>query len=249
MSHLPVDSKQSFQDCFQRFPANARILDVGCGIGDLTSEMAQCVPQGSVLGVDICFRSIVQASRRFPPTRHPNLRFATANARSLKLQEKPFDFIVSRNCLHLVQVPGLAFPAIARNLKRGGTMHVWFQGWGHGLAILETLRQLFERPPWQAYADNFKLSRFLITPQFCQPWFILCQLHVNQIQLVEEIIDLPGRGIFLQWLNFNWPDYWGLIPAFALPRFNQEFLELYPLKTPFGYQAQAVSLVIDATKE
>ena len=214
MTHLPVDSKPSFQDCFPRFPAHARILDVGCGIGDLTSEMAQYVPQGSVLGVDICLGSIV-----------------------------------SRNCLHLVQVPGLAFPAIARNLKRGGTMHVWFQGWGHGLAILETLHQLFERPTWQAYADNFKLSRFLITPQFCQPWFILCQLHVNQIQLVEEIIDLPGRGIFLQWLHFNWPDYWGLIPAFALPRFNQEFLELYPLKTPQGYQVQVVSLVIDATKE
>ena len=245
----PVDYKPAFEDCFRRFPPDARILDVGCGIGELTAQMAQRVPAGSVLGVDLCYQSIVQASRRSPPTRYPNLRFTTANARSLKLKEEPFDFVVSRNCLHLVQVPGLAFPAMARNLKPGGTLYTWFQGWGHGQAILDCLFELFERDRWKAYFADFKLSRFLITPQFCQPWFHLCQLHLNQVQLVQETIELPSRPIFLQWLSFNWPEYWGLIPSDERDQFNQEFLELYPLKTAWNYQVQVVWLVIDALKE
>lgn len=249
MLHASADPQLQFQHCFDRFKPTARVLDVGCGAGDLTAEMARRVPLGSVLGVDQCYRTIVQASRRCSPTEYPNLRFTAANARTLKIHEEPFDFVVSRNCLHLVRVPGLTFPAMARHLKPGGTIHVWFQGFGHGQEITDCLAVLFEREQWKEYFLGFKLTRYLMTPRFCEPWLSVSRLRPNQLEFIRRTIDFPSQEIFLQWLQWAWPEYWGLVPTSKRSRFNEDFLELYPLQTGSTYQAQAVWLVVDAVKD
>lgn len=247
MLHASADPQ--FQHCFERFFLSARVLDVGCGAGDLTAEMARRVPFGSVLGVDHCYRTIFQASRRCPVVDYPNLRFATANARTLKLREQPFDFVVSRNCLHLVRVPGLTFPAIAKQLRPGGTMHLWFQGFGHGQEITDTLSRLFKREHWREYFAGFKLQRYLVTPRFCEPWLSLSQMRPRQLEFARRTLDFPSQEIFLQWLQWAWPEYWKLVPAGQRSRFNEEFLELYPLKSSSTYQARAVWVVVDAVKD
>ena len=55
-----------------------RILDVGCGDGKITAEIAGRVPRGSVLGVDPSADMIAFASSRFGPPAYPNLRFERA---------------------------------------------------------------------------------------------------------------------------------------------------------------------------
>ena len=249
MLHASTGPQLQFQQCFDRFFPTARVLDVGCGAGDLTAEMARRVPLGSVLGVDHCYRTIVQAARRCPPDQYPNLRFATANARTLKLREEPFDFVVSRNCLHLVRVPGLTFPAIAKQLKPGGTMHVWFQGFGHCQEVTDTLFVLCTREHWKEYFAGFELQRYLMTPRFCEPWLNLSQLRPKQLEFARRTLDFPSTEIFVQWLQWAWPEYWKLVPAAHRPQFNEEFVELYPLKTGSTYQAHAVWLVVDAVKD
>jgi len=48
-----------------------RVLDLGCGDGRLTAELARCVPQGSVLGIDASDTMIEAARQRTSE----NLRF------------------------------------------------------------------------------------------------------------------------------------------------------------------------------
>ncbi|HVQ19527.1 MAG TPA: class I SAM-dependent methyltransferase [Terrimicrobiaceae bacterium] len=60
-----------------------RVLDVGCGNGKVTAEIASGVPQGSVLGVDSSADMIAFALSRFGPRLQPNLRFEIADARRL----------------------------------------------------------------------------------------------------------------------------------------------------------------------
>ena len=56
-----------------------RVLDVGCGDGKITAEIAARVPRGSVLGVDPSENMIAFAARHFGPATHPNLRFEVAD--------------------------------------------------------------------------------------------------------------------------------------------------------------------------
>src|ERR1700751_1168879 len=78
---------------------NERILDVGCGNGKVTAEIAARVPQGAVVGIDPSQEMIAFASSHFGPAIHPNLRFQVADARHLPFQEE-FDLVVSFNALH-----------------------------------------------------------------------------------------------------------------------------------------------------
>src|SRR3954471_1503472 len=47
-----------------RHAAGARVLDIGCGFGDSTAEIARCVsPAGRAVGVD-CARNFIAASEQ-----------------------------------------------------------------------------------------------------------------------------------------------------------------------------------------
>ena len=78
-----------------------RVLDVGCGDGKITAQIAARLSNGTVTGVDSSQDMIGFASSHFGPTLRPNLRFEVADARCLPFREE-FDLVVSFNALHWV---------------------------------------------------------------------------------------------------------------------------------------------------
>src|SRR5262252_4210569 len=78
-----------------------RVLDVGCGDGKITSELAARVPRGSVVGIDPSVEMIRFAQGRWGTNGHANLQFEVADARRLPFHEE-FDLVVSFNALHWV---------------------------------------------------------------------------------------------------------------------------------------------------
>ena len=78
-----------------------RILDVGCGEGKITAEIASRAPRASVVGVDPSGDMISFAQSHFGPATRPNLRFQVADARRLPFQDE-FDLVVSFNALHWI---------------------------------------------------------------------------------------------------------------------------------------------------
>lgn len=63
---------------------NERILDVGCGDGKITAELARSVPHGSIVGVDASSQMIEFADETFPARKHPNLQFQICDARHIE---------------------------------------------------------------------------------------------------------------------------------------------------------------------
>jgi len=58
-------------------------LDVGCGDGKVTAELARAVSKGSVTGIDASPEMIRFARKTFPPGKHPNLEFQVMDAREI----------------------------------------------------------------------------------------------------------------------------------------------------------------------
>src|SRR5271163_4930408 len=83
-----------------------RVLDIGCGNGKNTSEIAARVPRGSVVGVDFSTNMIAFARSQYVAS-HPNLKFEVADARHLPFGPE-FDLVVSFNALHWVPEQELA---------------------------------------------------------------------------------------------------------------------------------------------
>src|SRR5207249_391634 len=76
-------------------PEGLRVLEVGCGLGDL---LAALKPSRGV-GIDLSEAMVKEASRR-----HPHLEFRAADAESLDLQET-FDVVILADVVgHLVDI-------------------------------------------------------------------------------------------------------------------------------------------------
>src|SRR4051812_19135742 len=80
---------------------NERVLDVGCGDGKVTAEIARTVPEGQVCGIDASSEMIRFAQKAFPASAVSNLKFEIMDARQIQFDQR-FDLVFSNAALHWV---------------------------------------------------------------------------------------------------------------------------------------------------
>jgi trans-aconitate 2-methyltransferase len=122
-----------------------RILDLGCGTGQLTAEIAASGAQ--VVGLDSSPEMLGQARQNYP-----NLKFVLADATSFRFDEL-FDAVFSNAALHWVKNAEAAVQSIATALRPGGRFIAEFGGKGNIRSILAALDVVFgsaaeARCPW-----------------------------------------------------------------------------------------------------
>ena len=102
--------------------AGMRVLDVGCGSGDVTRLTAELVgPSGSVLGVDMDAESIRSARVRAAQLNVSNVEFQVGEAASA-VQPGSFDALVARFFLMHQSVPAKTLADIAKAVRPGGVV-------------------------------------------------------------------------------------------------------------------------------
>jgi ubiquinone/menaquinone biosynthesis C-methylase UbiE len=104
-----------------RRKANLDILEVGCGNGWLTHQLAE-IPGSSVIGVDINFTELQQAARVF--SNDPNLRFIHGDIRSGLLDDLCFDIIIFAATLEHFPSAKKILHLCLSHLKKGGEVHI-----------------------------------------------------------------------------------------------------------------------------
>lgn len=98
----------------------ARVLDVGCGFGDTTFEIARRVgPAGLAVGNDAAPRFIEDAERARAASRLSNIRFFVADVQEADLGG-PYDFAFSRFGTMFLLSPVRAFTNVRKSLVPGG---------------------------------------------------------------------------------------------------------------------------------
>lgn len=107
-----------------------RVLDVGCGCGTTTMEMARRVgPSGAVTGVDISAPMIELAQSRAAQAGLTNVQFQVADAEAHSFKDGSIDLLFSRFGIMFFGNPVAAFTNLASALKPGGrlTFACWRQ--------------------------------------------------------------------------------------------------------------------------
>lgn len=113
-----------------------RILDLGCGTGQLTQKIAETGAE--VIGIDSANAMIEQAQNNYP-----NLQFAVADATTFKF-EQPFDAVFSNAVLHWIKEPEQVIKCVYQSLLPGGRFVAEFGGKGNVRAIVDALNSAIE---------------------------------------------------------------------------------------------------------
>jgi SAM-dependent methyltransferase len=103
--------------------AGEQVLDVGCGCGLTTLELARRVgPEGRVLGVDISKPMLAEAERRAKGSPGAPIRFQSGDAQTFPFEENRFDLVFSRFGVMFFEDPPAAFANLRRALRPGGRL-------------------------------------------------------------------------------------------------------------------------------
>ncbi|HEY9475264.1 MAG TPA: methyltransferase domain-containing protein [Mycobacteriales bacterium] len=214
---------------------HGQVLDLGCGVGDLTAVLATLVPDGAVLGVDAAQNMVDTARRR---VRAPNVVFTRAPAQRLAevTEAGAFDAVVSVAALHWIPAADQprVLAGIARALRPGGVFRASFGGVGQ----IAPLRAVLNAEsvalgggvdPWyfpdsEQYAELLTGAGLRAEPQ-------------GWVRLVRQRRGFPDAVSFVGWLRSQvLIAYDAVLPADAVAQFRDRATEaaLGELRRPDG---------------
>jgi len=110
-------------------PADARILDVGCGTGEIVARLAARFPQATLVGVDL-EESHLQRAREKCAALGARVRFQRDDALALSFPDAAFDLVVCRHMLQAVPDAKRAVQEMVRVTRPGGRLHLIAEDYG-----------------------------------------------------------------------------------------------------------------------
>jgi ubiquinone/menaquinone biosynthesis C-methylase UbiE len=115
----------------------ARILDVGCGDGDISIPLLQ--PDNHLTLVDVSSRMISIARSIVPPALAENVEFLNADLMVAPLGFQAYDLILCLGVLAHVESPMATLARLANLLRPGGSLILEFTDAFHPLGLLNVL--------------------------------------------------------------------------------------------------------------
>jgi trans-aconitate methyltransferase len=170
--------------------AGERILDLGCGTGQLTRKIADSGAQ--VVGLDSSPEMIGQARQNYP-----DLTFTLQDAASMRF-DHPFDAVFSNAALHWMLDREAVARAVASSLRPGGRFVAELGGRGNIAAIENAVRAVLP-----AYLSGTLPASRTFFPSLAEYAGLLEQqgLEVRSAMLFDRPTPLEGSKGMDNWLR------------------------------------------------
>ena len=160
-----------------------RILDIGCGDGQLTQRIA--ATGAVVVGVDTSKQMVAAA-------RSCGIEATEASAESLPYPDASFDAVFSNAALHWVRDHDAMMAEVHRVLKRGGRFVAEMGGHGNVAAIRVALMSVLAR---HGYGDREDGVNYYPTPEVYARRLVRHGFQVQQILLIPRPTKLAESGM------------------------------------------------------
>ena len=223
------------------------VLDIGCGDGTTTIEIAKQVPQGRVLGIDAS-PSMIDAALLIQDV--PNLHFELRNAQDIAFEDQ-FDVATSFFCMQWVPDKKGTFQKIATALKaRGQFLMIATLPHPH---LPEIRKELLATEQWKSYFSNYlDPLRFIVDHQYKQ-YTQEANLKVIQYNAVPAPISFQNYRSFFDFMAQMTPHLSCLPEATLKETFMHDLLakyvQIYPQKIDGSYELTYALAQLHAFKE
>lgn len=228
------------------------VLDVGCGDGKVTAEIARAVPRGSVLGVDASPEMITFAQKAFPLKKNPVLKFQVCDARRLKTFPTRFDILFSNAALHWVDDHETILRGAAAVLKTGGRLVISCGGKGNAHDVFLALRPEMRLKRWCEFFRQMPMPYFFYAPGDYEKWLPKAGFKILRLELAPKDAAYPGAEGFATWLRTTWLPFVQRVPEAMREEFigavTQRYLVKHPPDKAGDVHVRMVRLEIEAVK-
>ncbi|MDI1465411.1 class I SAM-dependent methyltransferase [Catellatospora sp. KI3] len=201
-----------------------RVLDVGCGDGYVTRQLAARVPDGSVLGVDASPRMIDAAHAADGGPANVSFQFGDVTTMTFGPE---FDLVVSFNALHWVPDQETAYRAIAAALKPSGRALVQFVCHGPRRSVERVAMDVTRDPRWAAAFADLAQPYVHIDPDDLAKIVGSAGLEVTAQSVADREWDFGSREQFAQWCTVGFSDWTSRLPAADGPAFVDAVVDRY----------------------
>ena len=207
------------------------VLDIGCGDGKISAQIAEVVKKGKVFGIDLSDDMIRHASAQFPSADYPNLYFLRMSATDIRLLEK-FDVAFSNATLHWVKDHVAVIRGVRASLKPGGKLLFQMGGRGNVVGISRAMEAAMRSARWRQYFENFTSPYHFYGPEDYETWLPENGFRPVRMELMPKDMRHQGTEGLTGWLRTTWFPYTDRLPANLRDVFLAEAVELYTQAHP-----------------
>ena len=161
---------------------NERILDLGCGDGALTAQLARRVPAGSLIGIDASAGMIETAKK----LTQDNLDFRLMDINHLNV-ENHFDLVFSNATLQWIKDHNRLLRSVRESLKPGGMIRFNFAGDGNCSNLLAVVQEAMRHDDHARYFENFQWPWYM--PAVCEYRELVVRCGFRQVKVWGENAD------------------------------------------------------------
>lgn len=206
------------------FNGDECVLDVGCGDGKITANIAGLLPGGAVLGVDISPEMIGFAQRTFPQNLHSNLQFHLQDGQKLNEEER-FDIIFSSFAVQWMDDLHGFFKGVRKSLKSYGYLAATIP-LGISSALEEAIRTIISCPEWALYFKDFQIKKTLASDAEYKHLLMLYQFEITQFGVIEQTTTFESREKFEKYV-LAWFPYLQPLPSSLQSVFFKKVIDQY----------------------
>lgn len=184
------------------------VVDLGCGDGRLTAELAARVPRGSVTGLDLDPDMI-----RFAREHHAreNASFLVADARRFDLGRR-VDLVVSTATLHWVEDQPAVLRCCRAHLEPGSRIHLQMGGRGNCAGILAAAEAVAREPRWAGHLQPFSAPWHFQGAEEYRALLTACGFRPLRAELLERDMVHEHPDDLRAWLRTTWMPILARVP-------------------------------------
>jgi trans-aconitate 2-methyltransferase len=180
-----------------------RVLDIGCGTGRLTMEIALAVTDGLVVGLDPS-ASMLQIARQTSPVAtsavSSRVRFVRANGLALPFAGV-FDAVFSNATLHWVADHDVAFRSIFSALRPGGRLVAQCGGGPNLARLYSRAASLMREPSFARYFEGWRDPWHFVLPDVTHAALTRAGFDVDDASLEEAPVTFTDPAAFSEFIE------------------------------------------------
>lgn len=179
------------------------VLDVGCGDGWITANIASMVKAGKVLGIDQSPEMLAFANKNFSKDCYPNLEFKLADGQSFILADT-FDIIFSSFALQWFENKDAFFKNCYNSLKNNGRI-CFIIPLSISLELQQCVDYVTSTTEFNEYFHDFEPNWFFEKPEAIKALITNSHFQITYFSSCIQEVVFPSRELLEKYILLWFP--------------------------------------------